>query len=222
MLRIVSGTGPDADVYAAVLRQAAHDAVRAVLAAPPDSVMASAALRGVTAWLARTYGPAAVQDLAEELAVDLAERSTRSPPPRGATPARRGFHDQPQPEVRGRRGAGPAGPAPRTLTSICGVGCFARHGVTTAGYAPEIRAASCGLAPRDLPTRADIRRFGQTSPTRRFRARRRRRFVHAMNETMVIVPVACILDAGRRHGRHRRSRRSSKGCREHSNHKFAR
>src|SRR4051794_7712666 len=35
--------------------------------------MASAALRGVTAWLARTYGPAAVQDLAEELAVDLAE-----------------------------------------------------------------------------------------------------------------------------------------------------
>ena len=42
MLRIVTGT-PDA-TYAAVLRQAAHDAVRAVLAAPPDSVTASMAL----------------------------------------------------------------------------------------------------------------------------------------------------------------------------------
>jgi hypothetical protein len=108
MLRIVSGTDPDADVYAAVLRQAAHDAVRAVLAAPPDSVMASAALRGVTAWLARTYGPAAVQDLAEELAVDLAEAFDALAAAEGRDPLTlldAWFHDQPQPEVRGAAAA---------------------------------------------------------------------------------------------------------------------
>ena len=73
MLRIVTGTGRDAGVYSRVLRQAAYDAVRAVLAAPPASVTASIALRGVTTWLIRVYGPGAAQDLAEELAVDLAE-----------------------------------------------------------------------------------------------------------------------------------------------------
>ncbi|MDN5929607.1 MAG: hypothetical protein L0I24_00830 [Pseudonocardia sp.] len=62
-----------ADDHAQIVRQAAHDAVRALLAAPPDSVQGSAALRVVTAWLAREHGTAAVLDLAEELAVDLAE-----------------------------------------------------------------------------------------------------------------------------------------------------
>jgi DNA-binding XRE family transcriptional regulator len=99
MLRIVTGT-PDDQAYAAVLRQAAHDAVRAVLAAPPDSVTASMALRGVTAWLVRTYGAGAAQDLAEELAVDLAEAFDAL----AAVEARHPlslldawFHDQPEP-----------------------------------------------------------------------------------------------------------------------------
>jgi hypothetical protein len=61
------------DVYAAVIRQAAHDAVRALLSAPPDSIAGSRALREVTTWLAAEHGAAAVIDLAEELAADLAE-----------------------------------------------------------------------------------------------------------------------------------------------------
>ena len=61
------------EAYAAVIRQATHDAVRAQLAAPPDSVAGSSALRAVTDWLAAAHGAAAVRDLAEELAVDLAE-----------------------------------------------------------------------------------------------------------------------------------------------------
>jgi hypothetical protein len=63
----------DDGVYAPVIRQAAHDAVRALLIAPPDSVAGSQALREVTTWLAAAHGAAAVIDLAEELAVDLAE-----------------------------------------------------------------------------------------------------------------------------------------------------
>ena len=63
----------DDDVYAAVIRQAAHDAVRALLTAPPDSMAGSRALREVTTWLAAEHGAAAVTDLAEELAADLAE-----------------------------------------------------------------------------------------------------------------------------------------------------
>ena len=65
-------TGDD-DVYTAVIRQAAHDAVRALLTAPPDSITGSQALREVTTWLAAEHGAAAVIDLAEELAADLAE-----------------------------------------------------------------------------------------------------------------------------------------------------
>ena len=63
----------DGDVCAAVIRQAAHDAVRALLSAPPDSIAGSQALREVTTWLAAEHGAAAVIDLAEELAADLAE-----------------------------------------------------------------------------------------------------------------------------------------------------
>src|SRR4051812_33398580 len=59
------------EAYAAVIRQATHDAVRAQLAAPPDSVAGSSALRAVTDWLAAGHGAAAVRDLADELAVDL-------------------------------------------------------------------------------------------------------------------------------------------------------
>ena len=60
-------------VYAAVIRQAAHDAVRALLAAPPESLTGSLALRQVTTWLVAEHGAAAVTDLTEELAADLAE-----------------------------------------------------------------------------------------------------------------------------------------------------
>jgi hypothetical protein len=65
-------TGDDGG-YAAVIRQAAHDAVRALLATSPDSIAGSQALREVTTWLAAEHGAAAVIDLAEELAADLAE-----------------------------------------------------------------------------------------------------------------------------------------------------
>ena len=65
-------TGDD-DVYAAVIRQAAHDAVSALLTALPDSLGGSRALREVTTWLAAEHGAAAVIDLAEEPAADLAE-----------------------------------------------------------------------------------------------------------------------------------------------------
>lgn len=63
----------EVDPYSRTIRQCAHDAVRAVLAASVDSPEGSMALREVVAWLARSHGPAAVRDLAEELAVDLAE-----------------------------------------------------------------------------------------------------------------------------------------------------
>jgi hypothetical protein len=63
----------DDDVYAAVIRQAAHDAVRALLAASSDSIAGSQALREVPTGLAAEHGAAAVIDLAEELAADLAE-----------------------------------------------------------------------------------------------------------------------------------------------------
>jgi len=62
-----------ADDHAQIVRQAAHDGVRALLASPPDSDEGSAALRGVINWLVAEHGPAAVLDLAEELAVDLTE-----------------------------------------------------------------------------------------------------------------------------------------------------
>ena len=64
------------EVYAAVIRQAAHDAVRALLTAPADSLVGSLNLRAVTDWVATGGGPYAVRDLAEELAVDLAEAFT--------------------------------------------------------------------------------------------------------------------------------------------------
>ena len=59
--------------YAAVIRQAVHDAVHALLTAPPDSLAGLRALREVTMPLAAEHGAAAATDLAEELAADLAE-----------------------------------------------------------------------------------------------------------------------------------------------------
>lgn len=92
----------DVDPYARTVRQAAHDAVRAVLAAPPDSPEGSVALREVVAWLAREHGPGAVLDLAEELAVDLAEALDAIAAAEQRAPlevADRWFHDQPAPSA---------------------------------------------------------------------------------------------------------------------------
>jgi hypothetical protein len=102
MLRRVTGAESSGDAYARVIRQAAYDAVRALLSTPPDSVEGSAALHEVTSWLMRSYGPGAVADLADELAVDLAEAFDAL----GAVECREPlavldawFHDQPEPDV---------------------------------------------------------------------------------------------------------------------------
>jgi hypothetical protein len=92
----------DDDVYAAVIRQAAHDAVRALLAASPDSITGSQSLREVTTWLAAEHGAAAVIDLAEELAADLAEAFDAVAAAEGRpapTILDRWFHDVPPPPL---------------------------------------------------------------------------------------------------------------------------
>ena len=88
------------EVYAAVIRQAAHDAVRALLTAPADSLAGSLNLREVTDWVATEGGPYAVRDLAEELAVDLAEAfaALAAVERRSALSVLDGwFHDVPEP-----------------------------------------------------------------------------------------------------------------------------
>jgi hypothetical protein len=100
MIRAKSAVDP----YARTIRQTAHDAVRALLTAAPDSPEGSAAPREVTAWLAHEHGPTAVLDLAEELAVDLAEamEAIAAVEQRAAVEvADRWFHDQPAPDVPG-------------------------------------------------------------------------------------------------------------------------
>ena len=62
MIRAMAAVDP----YAHTIRQAAHDAVRALLSTAPDSPEGSAALLEVTAWLAREHGPAALLDLAAD------------------------------------------------------------------------------------------------------------------------------------------------------------
>jgi len=61
------------DPYARIIRQAAHDTVHSLLTTPPDSLHGSQSVRAITTWLGDRHGPAAVRDLAEELAADLAE-----------------------------------------------------------------------------------------------------------------------------------------------------
>ncbi len=60
------------DPRAQMLRQAAYDAVRSVLASPPDSEEGSRALYDVIDWVAREHGNAAVAELAFQLALDFA------------------------------------------------------------------------------------------------------------------------------------------------------
>src|SRR4051794_24647668 len=93
-----------ADPYALTIQQAAHDAVRALPTSAPDSPAGSAALREVTAWLVHEHGLAGVLDLAEELAVDLAEAVdaiAAAEQRDGLEVADRWFHDQPAPDVPG-------------------------------------------------------------------------------------------------------------------------
>jgi hypothetical protein len=102
-------TGDD-EAYAAVIRQAAHDAVRALLAASPDSITGSQALRAVTTWRAAEHGAAAVIDLAEELAADLAEAFDAVAAAEGRPALAvldRWFHDVPPPAAA----PGPTRPA---------------------------------------------------------------------------------------------------------------
>ena len=62
------------EAYAAVeIRQKTNDAVRAQLAAPPDSVAGWAALRAVTDWLAARMARPRCATWPRKLAVDLAE-----------------------------------------------------------------------------------------------------------------------------------------------------
>jgi hypothetical protein len=62
------------DAYSLIMRQAAVTAVVAALTAPPDGPSSGLdGVRLVTEWLTQTHGVAAVRDLAEELAADLAE-----------------------------------------------------------------------------------------------------------------------------------------------------
>jgi hypothetical protein len=100
----------DDDVYTAVIRQAAHNAVRTLLSAPPDSIAGSQALREVTTWLAAEHGGAAVLDLAEELAADLAEAFDAVAAAEGRPALAvldRWFHDVPPPAAA----PGPTRPA---------------------------------------------------------------------------------------------------------------
>ena len=102
--------------YAAVIRQAAHDAVHALLTAATDSAAGSQALREVTTWLAATHGAGAVQDVAEELAVDLAEAfaalAAAEGQPRPCRP-RRLVPRRPRTVLRGGRATRQPGRPPR-------------------------------------------------------------------------------------------------------------
>jgi len=92
----VTGSDPAGDV----VRQAAQDAVQALLRHPWDDPRGSYELREVTAWLARHLGGAAMLGLAEELAVDLAEAFTAPAAVDRVDPlvlADRWFHDHPPP-----------------------------------------------------------------------------------------------------------------------------
>src|SRR4030081_1790027 len=94
---------PDADSYCHTIRQAAHDAVHALLSRALNSPEGSAALRDVTTLrLAQEHGPVAVLQLAEELAVDLAEAlgAIASVEQREAVEfADHWFSDEPAPEL---------------------------------------------------------------------------------------------------------------------------
>ena len=99
------------EAYAAVIHQAVHDAVHTQLAAPPDSVAGSLGLRKVTDWLAAEHGEGAVRDLAEELAVDLAEAFAALAAAEGnpaLTVLDSWFHDVPEPSFAAA--AAPHGP----------------------------------------------------------------------------------------------------------------
>ena len=102
---------------------------RALPTAAPDSPEGSAALRELTTWLARGHGPAAWLDLAEELAVDLAEALDAIAAVEQRDPvedADRWFHEQPAPDVPGAAadpGRDGSGDALRSSPGACATGC---------------------------------------------------------------------------------------------------
>jgi hypothetical protein len=90
-------SGPDP--YAHAIRQAAHDAARALVLAEAGSVEGLVALRDVVSWLARCYGPDALRDLAEELAADLVDALQVLAANKGLTPPEMlddWFRDEPE------------------------------------------------------------------------------------------------------------------------------
>lgn len=109
-------TGPDpTDPTGDVIRQAAHDAVHALLRHPDDEQAASRKLRDVVVWLGARHGSAAIVELAEELAVDLAEAFSALAAVERLDPiavADSWFHDETLPQVD-RDAATPASPPPR-------------------------------------------------------------------------------------------------------------
>ncbi|WP_433507998.1 hypothetical protein ACQP04_16985 [Pseudonocardia halophobica] len=90
------------DAYSRVLRQAVHDAVRAVLLhghSPPE---AASAERGVFGWLLAEHGLQAVLDAAEEMVSDLGEAFAAIASVERLEPLRVAdgwYHDQPEPDV---------------------------------------------------------------------------------------------------------------------------
>jgi hypothetical protein len=62
----------DSPTYSRSIRKAVHDAVRAVLAHGRNTTAAATALRQITARLTEQHGAAAVRDLTDELARELA------------------------------------------------------------------------------------------------------------------------------------------------------
>ena len=88
------------EVYAAVIRQATHDAVRALLTAPADSVAGSLNLREVTDWVATEHGAARCATSPRSWPSTWRRRSPRSRPSKGGSALvvlDGWFHDVPVP-----------------------------------------------------------------------------------------------------------------------------
>ena len=66
----------DPTTYARAIRTAVRDAVRAVLARGGNTVAAAAAVRQITVRLTEHHGAAAVSDLVDALALELADANT--------------------------------------------------------------------------------------------------------------------------------------------------
>ena len=93
----------DDDVYAAVIRQGAHDAVRALLTAQLDSVAGSCAVREVTTWLAEAFDALAAAEGRPALAVCDGWFHDVPPPPAAAAAPHPATHPGEDPRGREER-----------------------------------------------------------------------------------------------------------------------